>query len=371
MQGKGLGDYTMEICGEGSVIQRDMTKTRSRCRTWELSVQVKINGKKKLKTRTFHGRVSAANEALEEFKRELSEEGCDQHSPVVEVAHFFHERRVRSMRLAEKTLENDRYKINVIDMHFDCAICDVTADMVVDVYWRLSQGETPSGRPYKPKSVEDFHKFMVSLFKFAHKRKLIKENPMEDVQAPKVEEVERDAIPSGNVDYLVDYLDYSSDVQRTVALIAVTGMRLSEACNIDWKDVGKWAQVRKSKNGSGRVIPIPEYMQERFEPYRSRGKFCGGVDDASVRRWMTRNGAAFFIPGQSPHDLRHAYCTRLAEAGVHPRVMMELMGHKTIDVCMKVYTHVNQMTKIQAVLMAFPERERAFCTGYVRELSAA
>lgn len=360
----------MEIIGKGSVVQRDKSKTRARCRDWELSVWIKSKGKKKRKTKAFRGSWSSAQDALDQFVEDLRDMIIDSDMSVVSFAWYWHDMRVKSMRLSEKTLDGDQYKINVIDMHLDCSIKDVTSDMIIDVYWRLSQGETPSGRPYKPKSIEDFHKAMTSIFKLAEKKKLIQDNPMDDVRPPRVEDEHPPAIPSQNADYLIEYLDYSSPIQRTVALIAATGLRIGEACRLDWADVGSaWVTVRKSKNHSQRIVPIPEHVLERLEPCRARGLVCEGVKEASVRRWMVRHGAEFFIPGQSPHDLRHSYCTRLAEAGVHPKTMMELMGHKTIEVCMNIYTHVNNMTKIQAVILAFSRHDDVSRAGFERELS--
>jgi integrase len=46
------------------------------------------------------------------------------------------------------------------------------------------------------------------------------------------------------------------------------------------------------------------------------------------------------LPTMRFHDLRHAYATLLISTGVHPRVLMELMGHSTITVTMNIYGHV-------------------------------
>jgi len=41
-----------------------------------------------------------------------------------------------------------------------------------------------------------------------------------------------------------------------------------------------------------------------------------------------------------PYDLRHTYCTRLAEMGVDIRVAQRLMGHANISITADIYTHV-------------------------------
>ena len=44
------------------------------------------------------------------------------------------------------------------------------------------------------------------------------------------------------------------------------------------------------------------------------------------------------------HDLRHAFCCRCFEAGVHPKVVQALMGHADYAMTMNVYTHVSEQT---------------------------
>lgn len=47
------------------------------------------------------------------------------------------------------------------------------------------------------------------------------------------------------------------------------------------------------------------------------------------------------IPHISAHNLRHTGCTRMAEAGIDPKVLQYIMGHSKISVTMEVYNHVS------------------------------
>lgn len=40
------------------------------------------------------------------------------------------------------------------------------------------------------------------------------------------------------------------------------------------------------------------------------------------------------------HDLRHTYATLLLEAGEHPKVVQELLGHSQITMTLDTYSHV-------------------------------
>lgn len=45
------------------------------------------------------------------------------------------------------------------------------------------------------------------------------------------------------------------------------------------------------------------------------------------------------LPDIRFHDLRHTAATLLLAQGVHPRIVMETLGHSTIAMSMNVYSH--------------------------------
>lgn len=48
------------------------------------------------------------------------------------------------------------------------------------------------------------------------------------------------------------------------------------------------------------------------------------------------------LPRLRFHDLRHSAATLLQAQGVHPRYIMDLLGHSTISLTMNTYGHVLQ-----------------------------
>lgn len=48
------------------------------------------------------------------------------------------------------------------------------------------------------------------------------------------------------------------------------------------------------------------------------------------------------------HDLRHSCATFLIAQGVHPRVIMEILGHAQISTTMNIYSHVLPDTNREA-----------------------
>ncbi len=59
---------------------------------------------------------------------------------------------------------------------------------------------------------------------------------------------------------------------------------------------------------------------------------------------MTRRFQAFLaragLPSKRFHDLRHTWASLLLALGVHPRVVMETLGHSQIGLTMNTYSHV-------------------------------
>ena len=52
--------------------------------------------------------------------------------------------------------------------------------------------------------------------------------------------------------------------------------------------------------------------------------------------------------GYTIHELRHTYITRAARAGINPRVLQSISGHRTLSVLLNVYTHVSEDDKESA-----------------------
>ena len=57
----------------------------------------------------------------------------------------------------------------------------------------------------------------------------------------------------------------------------------------------------------------------------------------SFKAALTRAGLPLTV---RLHDLRHAAATMLLQAGVHPKVVSERLGHSTITLTLDTYSHV-------------------------------
>ena len=76
-----------------------------------------------------------------------------------------------------------------------------------------------------------------------------------------------------------------------------------------------------------------------------------GLLDGSVRQSSAEKNKIFFVLYLThPHILRHTGCTRMAEAGIDPRTLQDIMGHASMKMTMELYNHVTDerlMNEIQ------------------------
>lgn len=366
--GRQVQFYTMEVLGNGSVVQRDKSKPRGRCRKWELSVRVRLdNGDKATKTRPFHGTYGNAVKAKGEFVAELSD---DRRAPDggMTVSEWWDEwstRRGESGSVSKRTLDTDAQKAKcVLERIGDMDMNDVSPDDVRDLYRSAALGNTPSGKPWKPATVLRMHTMLLGMFGDAVRDGLISRSPMDRVDAPRQSATDAGrAMPSPQMDSLLDALDYSHPMHRAVALALACGLRRSECCALFWDDVSDGrihvhcsseddGSPKPTKTGRARSVPVPARVWDALERERGTGPVVGMLPHSVTRWWMTHRDS-LGCSGYRFHDLRHSYATRLAANDVHMRVAMELCGWSSVDTAMRVYTHVSDTMQRDAVARSF------------------
>jgi integrase len=64
------------------------------------------------------------------------------------------------------------------------------------------------------------------------------------------------------------------------------------------------------------------------------------LDERNVRRAFASILENAKLPSIRIHDLRHTCASLLLVQGVHPRVVMETLGHSQISLTLDTYSHV-------------------------------
>ena len=201
-----------------------------------------------------------------------------------------------------------------------------------------------------------------SFYKFLLIEKIISNNPMENIDMPKLDKRLPNILDEEDVDKLLDIKlvdDFSYRNKAMLELMYATGLRVSELVNLRVHDIDlDMALVRTFGKGSKeRIIPIGDYalyyVKVYLENYRSlmlKKDYNDYLFLNNHGKQMTRQG--FFkilktiardngIKKEfSPHTLRHSFATHLLNHGADLRSIQELLGHSDISTT-QIYTHVS------------------------------
>lgn len=180
--------------------------------------------------------------------------------------------------------------------------------------------------------------------KYAFRKKWTRSNLSVDAPLlPEPRYTRREVTPD-----MIERLMQAATTPRAKALIAgaaFTGMRLSEVLRIDPKDVEGDALRVLGKNGEERLVPIPEGLRPHLAQFPMRAGWRNVYRGFLSARKRAGLQLRF-------HDLRHLAATLMAEAGHHPLIIADVLGHKSLQTTRK-YTHPSLEAKREA-LQAIP-----------------
>lgn len=206
---------------------------------------------------------------------------------------------------------------------------------------------------------------------------LIDHNPLRAVDQPKPPKPEFHPWSPQDADQFLRHAE-GSRFYAIYLLLLTTGMRIGEACGLRWADVDLDARtitvqhtllygrheglhLGPTKTGRGRMVPIGPDTARVLRHHRvqqAQARLLAGSawqDDGfmfttALGQPLNPTGAVYTtfrrlttgagLPPIRLHDLRHTSATLLLQAGVHPKVVQERLGHSTIQVTMDTYSHV-------------------------------
>lgn len=204
---------------------------------------------------------------------------------------------------------------------------------------------------------------------------LLAKNPCRLIDLPK--ERERDVVLLTLAD--MDLLEKAMQ-PRFSALVHLgcwAGLRIGELSALRWDHVDLEAgvivvqasrrndgTVGPTKSGKSRVIDIGETTVEVLRRHRrdygmsdlvfTTSRQQRPLDAVNFRAgpWRRAVEMCGFVPAPTPHDMRHAYATRLAMAGVDWQIISEQLGHHNASFSMNMYGTKRRPDKRSAVLAA-------------------
>lgn len=233
------------------------------------------------------------------------------------------------------------------------------------------------------RTVRYIHTVLHRAFGDAVRHGLLDRNPADLADPPVASQsVEASKVKHWTAEQVATFLELSTaEGDRDFGLwrlVVSTGMRRGEALGLRWCDVDLDAatvtvtqsvgvvdhqvRIEPPKTGAGlRTIAIDAGTVAALRAHRSRRgeeRMMLGIGQASptdfvfaeptgehlhpeaVSKRFDRRVARYGLPHIAVHGLRHTWATLALQAGVHPRVVQERLGHSTISVTLGIYSHV-------------------------------
>ncbi len=218
-----------------------------------------------------------------------------------------------------------------------------------------------------------------SFYNFLLREQLVTINPLNKVQAPKVEKRLPEFVEQNAMENLFDGNLTEKHFENTfeglrdklmVNLFYATGIRLSELQNIENHSVDFYKKQIKvlGKRNKERIIPITDEVIELIKQYNNQKSENGFASNYLL---LTNKGEHLYakliyntvkkylskvttLSKRSPHVLRHTYATHLLNQGADLNAIKELLGHSSLAAT-QVYTH-NSIQQLKEVYKKHPRK---------------
>ena len=202
-----------------------------------------------------------------------------------------------------------------------------------------------------------------SFFNYLIFEELIKDSPISNIEAPKLEKKLPQVLTEDEITQLIKSVDLNHVFgQRNKTIIEVlygTGIRVSELVNLKLSNIFFKENILKV-NGKGdkeRFVPLGEIASNEIKAYiklRDNLKIDSKYTDIlflnRYGRGLTRSMIFKIITDASqsiklekkisPHTLRHSFATHLLKNGADLRTIQLILGHESITTT-EIYTHLD------------------------------
>ena len=220
-----------------------------------------------------------------------------------------------------------------------------------------------------------------TFFKYNYSLGLISVNPVEEIEAPKIEKRVPYSLSYEELQRLFDQpetADYLGLRDRAIMeLFYSSGLRVSELVGLNRDDYDpKELLVRvRGKGKKERIVPITKNAAEWIstyldypERYRDVDGHLGQQDDKAIflnklgtrlttrsvdrkfDKYLTASGLAGKV---TPHTIRHTIATHWLENGMDLKTIQELLGHTSLATT-TIYTQVSTKLKKETHQKAHP-----------------
>jgi len=191
-----------------------------------------------------------------------------------------------------------------------------------------------------PAAANNLRRMLRSIMKLAKKRKMIKVNPMTEVEPIRYKVKGFKDWSDVEIKLFTDHYAPGTRERLAFELLLCAGPRRSDVIRLGPQNVSGGRLVyRQKKTGAEIDIPLLPQLQAAIAAIPSLSgqkffletQFGEAFTETGFYNWFTDKARKAGIPkGRSPHGLRKACCRRLAEAGCSPHEIMSVSGHETL-----------------------------------------
>ena len=264
--------------------------------------------------------------------------------------------------LAPRTAELDQISIDDLDLDLarSVTLSDVYSYMNYLSRDRIKHanspssgfGLEPSARARKIAAIRSFYKYLSS------KAKLMSENPMQDLDAPRLKK----SLPRYlTLDESIQLLEAVDEPNRArdyciLTLFLNCGLRISELVGLNLTDVREEQLRVLGKGNKERMIFLNGACRAALDDWLAERSQSAAVDRNALfltRRHtrMTTDAVHYMVKQRlkkagldaslySSHKLRHTAATLMLQNGVDVRTLQEVLGHENLNTT-QIYTHVD------------------------------
>lgn len=243
------------------------------------------------------------------------------------------------------------YHLKILLPYFaDYPVRQITKNLAAEYRKRRMRG-----KKIKDATVNRDLSVLRHLLYWAVDENLIPANPLARLHMERERKIRRHCISVAEEQALI--ATAPEHLGRIIIAALDTGMRRGEITHQLWEDIDfarRLLFVTKSKTAEGemREIPLTGRLTELLKSIQQAKGLVFTYREEAVciikRSWKSALRRSGVRPVRF-HDLRHAFNTRLMEAGVIQEVRMALMGHSTGHSLHSVYTHVELPIKRDAI----------------------
>lgn len=220
-------------------------------------------------------------------------------------------------------------------------------------------GLEASTRARKVASIRSFYKYLVN------KAKVITENPMQDLDAPR----QRQTLPRFlTLDECIQLLDSieGPNAERDFCIITLflnCGLRISELVGLNLSDIQEDRMRVLGKGNKERFVFLNLACRNALDDWMAVRSQSAASDPYALfitrtHTRVTKAGIHYMIKKRlkaagldsekySAHKLRHTAATLMLRNGVDVRTLQEILGHEHLNTT-QIYTHVDNDAMRQA-----------------------